>query len=45
MRDRRLAARRDIVRIDKLDTSNLRDGVFCAHGKPRPDAMYDQMEA
>jgi len=33
------------VRIDKLDTSNLRDGVFCAHGKTRPDAMYDQMEA
>lgn len=33
------------MKIEKLNTDNLRGGVFCAHGKPKSEEMYDQMEA
>lgn len=35
----------EAMQIERLDTSNLRDGVFCCHGKPGPEPMYEQMEA
>lgn len=33
------------MRIDRLSTENLREGVFCAGGKPHGEEMYDQLEA
>jgi len=33
------------MRIERLDTSNLREGIICRHGKAGVDAIYDQMGA
>ncbi len=33
------------MRIEQLSVENLREGVFCAKGKPHGEDMYRQLEA
>lgn len=33
------------MKIEQLSVANLRDGVFCGHGKAHGPEVYDQMEA
>src|SRR5690349_7281205 len=34
-----------MIVIEPLSTENLRDGIFCPHGEPTGESMYEQLDA